>query len=191
VNWLSHPWGPPHLRRQSLLRSPPLCRPEAHHQSRLQRSHDLRSRRRGCQLCAFVASRPDLWSGTLRETSGGGAARGATLPGATAIARFTRWPVFARHRGSLPPRYGRHGSIPEPSDPGTAGTDPAVRPGRCGRRNRKSRIGSRLRSRLCRQHPTPAAVAAKATTAASIARSLAQRTRHRSDLTAGIRRLHS
>ena len=83
------------VRRQPLLRSPPLCRPPAHHQSRLQFRHHLRSRGRGRQLCAFVAARPDLRRRPLRENPGRRTARGPTLAGAAAIARFARWAVFA------------------------------------------------------------------------------------------------
>ena len=61
--------SPASLRWQSLLCSPSLCGPEAHHQGRLRRSHYLRSRRRGCQLCALVAARPDLRRGPLREST--------------------------------------------------------------------------------------------------------------------------
>src|SRR5207302_8420980 len=50
---------------------------------------------------------------------------------------------------------------------------------------------TRLRRRLHRQHPPPAAPTARGATAASVQRSGAERTRHRSAFTRSVRRFHS
>ena len=112
------------------------------------------------------------------------AARRST--GAAAAARFTRRPVFAICPGDLSSRHGRYRPVAGPPDIRTAGTDTAVRPAGRGRRHRKSRGGSRLRCRLCHQHPATAAVSAPSATTASAARPAVERTRYRPHLSAGI-----
>ena len=131
---------------------------------------------RGRQLCTFVAARPDLRRGALRKDAGRRAARGAPFASPAATARFPRRPLFAIARGSLSPRHGRHGSFAGPPDRRAAGTDASVRSGRCRRRHRESLRGPRLRRRLCRQHPAPAAFAAPSAATAAVARSAAERT---------------
>lgn len=86
-----------------------------------------------------VVSYPRSWrrgqtfGRSLRKSPRRRPACGATFPSATTAARFPGWLVLAGSCGGVPPRHGGYGPLACPSDIGTPGTDPAVRPGGCSR----------------------------------------------------------